>query len=139
MEKTNLTEYILSKQPGKFRPAPIYIEESDSILYFFENTDYYAKRINELFTVYLRMDSDELMGVEIKGIKHLLKLLGSFDIEVKSQKLKIGPIFVAYLVQKSLGTDYSDFMEHKYMHEFRQKVSEKNAKSATVKLQETLI
>lgn len=139
MEKINLTEYILSHRPGKFRPVPIYIEESDSVLYFLENTDYYAKRIDDLLTVYLQMDNNELMGIEIKGIKHLLEMLGSFGIEVETPKLKIGFVFIAYLVQKSLRTDYGDFMEDKYMQEFRQKVSEKNATNATVELQELIV
>ena len=139
MEKINLTEYILSHRPGKFRPIPIYIEESDSVVYFLENTDYYAKRINELFTVYLRMDDDELMGVEIKGIKHLLKVLGDFDIEVKTPKLKIGLIFIAYLAQKSLWSPPEEYVDEKYMQEFTRMISEKKAKSATVELQEHLV
>lgn len=94
MEK--FKEYILENQTPKFVARPFYLEEADTVFFFFENSDCFARRVDELLTVYLNSESESLVGVEIKGIKRLLNQFSVQDVETDFRN-----IFIAYMGQKN--------------------------------------
>ncbi len=99
MDAINLKDYVSTNPPGEFSVRPIYLPEADTLTLFIKNKDSYAKRLDDLLTLYLSIDSDELTGCEVKGLRHHLELLGNFGIEIKTGKVCLGLLFLAYIAQ----------------------------------------
>lgn len=94
----SLNEYLAQqKAPKAFEPKPFYVPEADSLTVYFKDEESYAKRMDELLTVYLSSEKDELVGCQVKGVRRKLDLLGTFGIEIKEKNLTLGLIFLAYM------------------------------------------
>jgi hypothetical protein len=77
-----LTEYLSSRMPARFRPHPFYSEEGDFLTYFFEGVDHYADRMDDMLTVYVSMTDDHIVGFKLKGIANLWRTLGDYSLVV---------------------------------------------------------
>ena len=75
------------------------------MLFFVEDVDYYARRIDSVITLYYRMEDDEIIGIEVKGVTHLLKLLGDFGVEYDGENVRFTLIFCAYFMQRGLANE----------------------------------
>ncbi len=60
-------------RPGPFESAPYYTSEGDCLFWFFRDQEYYAERIDDLVTVYRALDGRGIVGVQVEGIKRLLR------------------------------------------------------------------
>ena len=66
-----LTQFMESLGPaGKFKVAPIFQPDADLLTVFFENEPSYAKRIDEYLTIHKSFEGHNLVGFELKGIRH---------------------------------------------------------------------
>ncbi len=84
-----LTEYLQEHPCKEFRPVPFYSEMGDFVTYYARGERCYERRIDDLLTVYLSMETKELVGCKIKGVKHLLQTAGDFFVSVASGKVKL--------------------------------------------------
>jgi len=79
----NLRDFVRNSRPGRFRSEPFYSKNGDFLTLFFENTEFYAHRVDAALTVYLKRDNKDLVGFKIKGVRRILKTLkvtGRFDL-----------------------------------------------------------
>lgn len=70
---TDLRELGDLPRPGAFESAPYYTSEGDCLFWFFRDQEHYAERIDELVTVYRAFEGGGIVGVQIKGVKRLLR------------------------------------------------------------------
>jgi hypothetical protein len=94
----NLTEYMRelekSEPPPFVVPQVRYGEEADSLLFYFRNDESYARRLDDLVTVFLSLAGDELVGCQVKGLRRKLKSDGNLCIAIQREgKLKLGLFF----------------------------------------------
>ena len=93
-----LMSYIDSRPVAvEFKPCAYYGEDEDAVIFYFRNEADYAKRVNKWLTLYLAMDTKELVGCQIKGVRHVLDNLGTFGIEVEHGRVKVSVVFFAFL------------------------------------------
>lgn len=77
-----LKEYLKERQAEGFQPRPYYSPPGDCVIFYASNERCYAKRINELLTIYMTMEGDRPVGCKIKGVRQLI--LNRFGRLVKS-------------------------------------------------------
>lgn len=66
-----LTQFIESLgSAGGFRAGCIFHQEADLLTVQFENKPYYAERVDKFLTVFKAFDGGDLVGFELKGIRH---------------------------------------------------------------------
>ena len=97
-QSDELIAYVKSHPPvGEFRPCAYYGPDEDAMMFYFRNDPDYAKRINSRVTIYLSMESNDLVGCQIKGVGRVLRELGQFDIEIRHGKIKLKIVLLAFL------------------------------------------
>lgn len=94
-----LIEYLKDHKPKGFSPKPHYSAEGDSLTFYIKDVAYYRKRIDGFLTVYRSMDTDELIGCQIKGLATALELLGNFGVFIKDGNVTLGMIFMACMAE----------------------------------------
>ena len=98
----DLMKYLETKKPRGFLRRPYYGQEEDSLTFYFDNAESYARRVDQLLTVFLSLKTDELVGFQVKGVRENLKRLGEFGIAIKHGKVRCGLFFhlLAFLAEK---------------------------------------
>lgn len=105
-----LASYIKSRRvSGEFTPCSYYGPDEDALMFYFRNDPDYAKRINKWLTLYLSMESDELVGCQIKGVARVLEDIGSFGIDVTHKTVKLTIVFLAFLGAASDDPEARDY------------------------------
>ncbi len=89
-----LTEYLKENPPGEFRSVPHYFPSGDYLTYFVSDEQCFAKRIDDVVTVYLANGSERLVGCKVKGVKHILRTAGEFRVDVQDGDVKLGFFFL---------------------------------------------
>jgi hypothetical protein len=98
------------KPTGTFRPSA-YLSEGDDALYvYFSNEPDRRKRLNERVTLYVSLDSNRIVGCQIKGIGAILEELPHF-IEARHGKEKLQLAFVALISSFEDESDRQAFRE----------------------------
>ena len=97
----NLSEYLEEHPCKGFDPVPHYSAAGDYVSYFFRNERCFAQRLDELVTVYLAMDSRELVGCKIKGVRHILETAGKLGVSLDGGDLRLGLLFLPGAVNAS--------------------------------------
>ncbi|MGA2621799.1 MAG: hypothetical protein ABSF26_29715 [Thermoguttaceae bacterium] len=90
----DLTDYLAGREPRAFTPHPHYSRDADSLTFFFRDEDAIAKRVDELLTVYVSAEGDELVGAKIKGVQQVLLTLGNFGVTIKDAGFTLGTLFL---------------------------------------------
>lgn len=80
---------------GDFRPYHEINEASDSLTVYFRPDPDYSKRLTEHVTLYLSLETDEIVGCRIKGIKGILEDLPN-EIRVRHKSGNLWLIFWAF-------------------------------------------
>ncbi len=97
-ETKALMSYLRSRTiSDEFKPCAYYGPEEDAVNFFFRDEADYAKRVNEWLTLYLSIDTDELVGCQIKGVGRVLEDMGHFGIDVTHRRVKLRIVFLAFL------------------------------------------
>ena len=92
MEQT-LKEHVQTHTCQGFYPVPHYSALGDFLTYFFRDDRAYEQRVDELLTIYLSMETDELVGCKIKGVRHILRTAGDFDVTLDGAGVRLGFFF----------------------------------------------
>ena len=80
---------------GEFRPYAEYGEEEDAMICFFRPDPYSAKRLNSRVTIYLSEDNGDLVGCEIKSVRHVLHDIDWFPVSIRHGKIDLNLLFLA--------------------------------------------
>jgi hypothetical protein len=78
----NLTAYLEGKTAKGFEPRPVYSPDGDFLTFYFRNDEAYAERVDEVLTVYRAIESRELVGCKIKGVRRLVENLRNFGVSI---------------------------------------------------------
>jgi len=73
-----LEEMMKLVPSGGFQPYAYYNEDMDSIETYFKDESCYTKTLNNMVELHLSFDNDEVVGVNILGIKKLIQDKGKF-------------------------------------------------------------
>jgi hypothetical protein len=95
-----LTEYLKGRPFQGFHPHPFYSKEGDFLTYYFRGDEAYADRVDDILTVYRSMESNELVGFKIKGVRHLMETLSDFYREYRDDD---GEVMLSLLVMAGMG------------------------------------
>jgi hypothetical protein len=90
----DLMTYLSGRKAHGFEPRPFYSPDGDFLTFYFRGDEHYAERVDELLTIYLSMDGDELIGCKIKGVRRILDTLGKFGVEVSGQDMQLSFLFL---------------------------------------------
>src|SRR5260221_542789 len=98
----DLMKYLETAKPIGFEPRPYYGAEEDSLTFYFDGAESYAKRVDALLTLFLSVKTDHLVGCQVKGVRKKLQRLGHFGIAVKHGKVRLDLFFylLAFLADK---------------------------------------
>jgi len=83
-----LDRYLEGKSP-QFSPEPWYNRDGDCLHVLFRDSDYYAKRIDDVLTVLVGHEDGEIVGCLVKGITHIAKQLGHMGISIQNTPLNV--------------------------------------------------
>jgi hypothetical protein len=89
----DLKEYLAGKKCAGFDPVPHYFPTGDYVTYYFRNDRCFEQRLDDIVTVYLAMDTKELVGCKIKGVKHVLRMAGDFGVTLDDGDVRLGLFF----------------------------------------------
>jgi hypothetical protein len=97
----DLMQYLERKKPRGFSPRPYYGADEDALTFYFDNAESYARRVDDLLTLFLSLKADDLVGFQIKGVRRKLKKLGDFGIRISHGKVRLGLFFhlLAFLAE----------------------------------------
>jgi hypothetical protein len=90
----DLMTYLSGTDAKGFEPHPYYSSDGDFLTFYFRDADHFAERVDELLTVYLSMDTSELVGCKIKGVRRILETLGRFGVNVSDGNLRLSFLFL---------------------------------------------
>ena len=94
---SSLTDFVSQNKPGNFSPRPLYSRDGDSLFFYFKENPSYGERVDEFFTLYRSVETQELTGCQIKGIQCILKRLGNFGVRITDYKtVDLRIIFLGY-------------------------------------------
>ena len=98
----NLMKYLEKARPKGFKLRPYYGHEEDCLVFYFDNAESYARRVDQLLTLFFSLKTNELVGCQVKGVRKNLKRLGDFGISVKHGKVRLDLFFhlLAFLAEK---------------------------------------
>ena len=87
--------YLDGREATGFEPRPFYSPDGDFLTFYFRKDDYYAERVDELLTVNLSMDTQELVGCKVKGVRRILDTLGKLGVLVDDREVKMSFLFLS--------------------------------------------
>jgi hypothetical protein len=90
-----LSEYLKQNPSQGFRPVPQYFATGDFLTYFLRDVPHYAERLDEVLTVYLSVDTKELVGVKVKGVRHIMKTVTELELLVDGDSVKMAVFIFA--------------------------------------------
>ncbi|MHC4398389.1 MAG: hypothetical protein ACYTG0_01775 [Planctomycetota bacterium] len=94
--ESELTQFLRENPPAKkFVPYCYLSKEADTLTVYFEGDADYSKRLCDHVTVYISLETGEVVGCRIKGISGLLEDLPNY-IQVKHGKVALSVIFLAF-------------------------------------------
>lgn len=114
--------------PGEFEPKPYYARESDTLFFYAEDVQSYAKRFNPILTIFLSTDDDRLVGFKIKGIRRIVRQMQRLGVDKIAMhdggiKLKVFAEFA--LVVPADDADLTSRYEDELNHSFQDVVVDK--------------
>ncbi|MFN2507196.1 MAG: hypothetical protein ABR589_00290 [Chthoniobacterales bacterium] len=98
----SLTDFVRSKKAKKFEPKPYYSQNGDALIFYFKDEPSYAERVDDFLTVYKATQSDEIVGCELKGVRHILQRMGNFGVLIQSSAVDMSLLFWGYLGYSTL-------------------------------------
>jgi hypothetical protein len=92
---TYLDEWLQNRKANGFSAVPHYFRDGDYITLFLTNERCYAKRVDDLLTVYYSDKNGELVGCKVKGVCDLLQSLRqNFKVTIEDGNICLGLLFL---------------------------------------------
>lgn len=94
--EAELMRFLKENPPAKqFVPYCYLSKESDSLTVYFEGDADYSKRLNDHITLYLSLETDEIVGCRIKGVAGILEDLPNY-MRASHQGVELSILFFAF-------------------------------------------
>ncbi len=94
--EAELTRLLKDNPPArKFVPYCYLSEAADALTVYFEGDADYSRRLNDHITLYLSLETNEIVGCRIKGVSEILKDLPNY-IRVNHGGVELSVIFFAF-------------------------------------------
>ena len=94
--ESELMQFLKENPPAKkFVPYCYMSRQADTLTVYFEGDADFSKRLCDHLTVYISLDTGDVVGCRIKGISGLLEDLPNY-IQVKHGKVALSVIFLAF-------------------------------------------
>jgi hypothetical protein len=96
-KKTDLMTFLKENPPAnRFVPYSYFSKESDSLTVYFEGDADYSKRLNDHVTIFLSLDTHEIIGCRIKGISGIIEDLPNY-VNVQHNGYNLSVVFLPFL------------------------------------------
>lgn len=100
--KTPFLDNILDEfgeEPG-FDPQPWYNQYGDCVVFHASEEEAYADRIDLILTLYRSVETDEVIGFQVKGVRAIVELSGfnGFAISTKTKDGNVNEISISLLL-----------------------------------------
>jgi len=104
MNSPPLTEFAraflaIAGEPLPFKPHSVHDRDGDCIEFFTKPDPFYGERVDDLVTVYLSQETDQIVGALLKGVKRFcektLEKYPGFGIEIQDGKVGLACLFRA--------------------------------------------
>jgi hypothetical protein len=92
---TTLNDYLKENPGAGFRSVPQYFAEGDFLVYFMKDRPHFAERLDDIVTVYLDLDTKELVGCKVKGVRHILKTADEFGVYLDGDTVRLAFLIFA--------------------------------------------
>ena len=96
-----LKQYMRTHHCAGFRAVPHYFPDGDFLTYFWADSEAYEKRHDEFLTVYHSTNTHEIVGVKVKGVRHIMKTAANFSISLDDGEVQLGMLFLCMAVNDS--------------------------------------
>ena len=94
--ESELTQFLRNNPPARqFVPYCHLSKEADTLTVYFEGDADYSRRLSDHVTLYLSLETHEIVGCRIKGVSGLLEDLPNY-IQVKHGSVSLSVIFLAF-------------------------------------------
>ena len=94
--EAELARFLQDNPPAKqFVPYCHISKQADAMTVYFEGDADYSKRLSDHVTLYLSLETDEIVGCRIKGISGILSDLPNY-ISVDHDDVNLSVIFLAF-------------------------------------------
>lgn len=84
---------LAREEAGPFTPSAYYGTEEDSLTFYFRDDESYAQRYNKLVTLFKSLQTGELVGCQIKGLRSIIEGGGHFSAALRVGKIDLGLFF----------------------------------------------
>jgi hypothetical protein len=81
----DLMEFLETKEPLGFESRPTYSPDGDFLTFYFRADEAYAERVDELLTVFRAIDSHELVGCKVKGVRRIVQTIRNFGVTIRPE------------------------------------------------------
>src|SRR5262249_38691596 len=87
-------DYMTGRPARPFEAKPQYFIDGDFVSCFLSDQLAYEERLDGLVTVYRSVETNEMVGCKIKGVKLLLQDFGGFLVIVKEAPFSLALLFM---------------------------------------------
>jgi hypothetical protein len=95
-DSDKLMEFLKENQPSKqFVPYSYLSKEADALTVYFEGDPDYSKRLSDHVTLFLSMETHEIVGCRIKGISGLISDMPNF-VHVQHNGIELSVVFLSF-------------------------------------------
>ena len=113
-EYANAVFEIMTQEQGEFAPFILPNEDGDCVEFFVSPNDYNAKRIDDYLTLYLDVDSKEVVGFVIKNITRILNRVAAqqadYAFVIRDGEVRLEALFTAmFLGDERRGTYVQEY------------------------------
>lgn len=94
--ESELTRFLKKNPPARqFVPYCHISKKADTLTVYFEGDADYSERLNDHVTLYLSLETNEIVGCRIKGISGILEDLPNY-VRVNRGEVALSVIFLAF-------------------------------------------
>ena len=94
----SLIEQAVTDHPGPSRPGGWYSADGDCFFFHAEDVPYYRVRLTGLITVYEAQDDGRAVGIQIKGVRKLIREEKDLSVEIAKYAESGDDINLIYLL-----------------------------------------
>ncbi len=93
---TDVRKILEENQPvGDFQPYSFVSKKADTLTFYFKSDADYSKRLTDHVTLFLSIDTNELVGCRIKGISGILEDLPNY-VEISHGPVALSIVFLPF-------------------------------------------
>ena len=96
MEKDELIALLEGEPKAAFEPYVHVSRDADALNFYFRPDADYSKRLSDHVTLFLSLETNEIVGCRIKGVQGILENLPNY-IHVDDNGVRLSIVFLAFL------------------------------------------